>query len=259
MKNYDIAYADAIISQHLAHDAIMVTTPQSLRAPMQTLLKHRTFEIPQSLCTEDAKQQIESAFNLDMLALQQLLKINQLFHQRVALTTHNWQFGKINTPIGPMLAIFSDNGLSLLSFLDQKALFKDIERLFKTRPSLGLKPATSALTQLQQDLDAYFLGKRFYFSQPLDYDGTEFQCRVWHYLSSIPYGTTVSYKTEATALQQPRAVRAVAAANGQNNISIIIPCHRVIGSNGKLTGYGGGLSRKAFLLALEQTHCVNTQ
>ena len=98
----------------------------------------------------------------------------------------------------------------------------------------------------------YFAGERKDFDIPLDPVGTEFQNKVWKELMNIPYGKTVSYQTQSNNIKMPKAVRAVANANGFNKISIIIPCHRVIGSDGTLTGYGGGLYRKKFLLDLEQ-------
>jgi len=103
-------------------------------------------------------------------------------------------------------------------------------------------------------LREYFSGERREFTLPLVMPGTIFQKRVWNILKSIPYGETRSYKDQSLALDNPAAVRAVARANGQNRLAVIIPCHRVIGSNGELTGYGGGLWRKKYLLDLESGH-----
>ncbi|HEX3744041.1 MAG TPA: methylated-DNA--[protein]-cysteine S-methyltransferase [Bryobacteraceae bacterium] len=107
------------------------------------------------------------------------------------------------------------------------------------------------MTQAVNELRAYFAGKLHTFSVPLDMQGTEFQLSVWHRLCRIPYGETRSYAQIAEAVGRPTAVRAVGAANGSNPVAIIVPCHRVIGSNGKLTGYGGGLPMKKRLLELE--------
>jgi O-6-methylguanine DNA methyltransferase len=103
----------------------------------------------------------------------------------------------------------------------------------------------------KQQLDEYFLGKRQSFDIPLNMVGTDFQKSVWQTLLKIPYGQTLSYKQEAITLGKESAVRAVANANGANNIGIIIPCHRVIASDGTLGGYSGGIDRKEFLLNLE--------
>lgn len=110
----------------------------------------------------------------------------------------------------------------------------------------------SSLTQqCQAELQAYFAGDLCSFSVPLNPLGTDFQQRVWTQLREIPYGQTVSYATIARAIGQPTASRAVGMANGKNPLTIIVPCHRVIGQNGSLTGYAGGLTRKQFLLSLE--------
>lgn len=106
-------------------------------------------------------------------------------------------------------------------------------------------------------LDEYFAGKRREFSIPVVFTGSSFQCRVWEELMKIPYGATISYAELARRIGNPKAVRAVASANATNPISILVPCHRVIGSNSKLTGYGGGLDAKQGLLALE-TRTVGT-
>jgi AraC family transcriptional regulator of adaptative response/methylated-DNA-[protein]-cysteine methyltransferase len=109
-------------------------------------------------------------------------------------------------------------------------------------------------TALRRQLGEYFEGKRTGFDLPIETPGTPFEQRVWKELQRIPYGSTRSYKRQATALGSPAAVRAVANANGRNRIAIIIPCHRVIGEDGHLTGYGGGLWRKQWLLDLERKH-----
>ena len=108
------------------------------------------------------------------------------------------------------------------------------------------------LREARRQLDEYFAGARREFSLALEADGTEFQQSVWRALQKIPFGTTASYGDIAKRIGNPKAVRAVGLANGRNPISIVVPCHRVIGANGSLTGYGGGLERKRFLLALEK-------
>ncbi len=122
-----------------------------------------------------------------------------------------------------------------------------------TKPaSLGIKAdAHPLLTEAQQQLQQYFTGTRQQFSLPFELHGTEFQKQVWCALTKIPFGYTASYQDLAIAIGRPKAVRAVGATNGKNPLSIVIPCHRVIGANGKLTGYAGGIERKQQLLELE--------
>ncbi|MCL9780154.1 methylated-DNA--[protein]-cysteine S-methyltransferase [Vibrio sp. S4M6] len=107
------------------------------------------------------------------------------------------------------------------------------------------------INKVKQQLDEYFSRQRTSFDLPLAAQGTKFQTQVWHALTTIPYGTSISYQELAERIGNPKAVRAVGLANGKNPISIIVPCHRVIGKNGKLTGYAGGMDRKMKLLKLE--------
>ncbi len=115
----------------------------------------------------------------------------------------------------------------------------------------------STLLEVEWQLQEYFQGKRQQFDLPLEFNGTEFQKQVWQALLQIPYGETRSYLDIATAIGNKKAVRAVGAANGRNPISIIAPCHRVIGASGALTGFAGGLEAKALLLSLEQKACFS--
>jgi AraC family transcriptional regulator of adaptative response/methylated-DNA-[protein]-cysteine methyltransferase len=110
------------------------------------------------------------------------------------------------------------------------------------------------LERLAEELERYFAGKLQEFTVPLIYPGTEFQVACWDYLRTIPYGATRSYADEARAVGKPSATRAVGSANGDNRIAVVIPCHRIVGSDGRLSGYGGGLWRKRFLLDLELKH-----
>ena len=159
---------------------------------------------------------------------------------------------RFTTPIGPMFAGATRHGLCLLEFTDRRMLETEFKDLRKRLNSVILPGETEILTQTQSELSQYFEGKRKDFSIPLDTPGTDFQQSVWQMLQKIPYGETRSYKEQAIAINNPRAVRAVASANGHNRVAIIIPCHRVIGSDGSLTGYGGGLHRKQWLLDLER-------
>lgn len=160
---------------------------------------------------------------------------------------------RIMTPMGPMVACGTDTAVCLLEFADRRMLptqVKRVQRLF----SCKFLPSTNpVLDLLARELEEYFSGRRREFTVPLNTDGTAFQQTVWKFLRSIPYGQTVSYRDVAEAIGLPKAVRAVANANGDNRICIIVPCHRVIGSDGSLTGYGGGLWRKKRLLELEQS------
>ncbi|MFY0651253.1 MAG: methylated-DNA--[protein]-cysteine S-methyltransferase [Cyclobacteriaceae bacterium] len=161
---------------------------------------------------------------------------------------------RIPTPLGPMLAGATDEGLCLLEFTDRRMLETQIERLRKYLKA-ELVPGKSELFEsLQKQLSEYFEGKRKAFDIPLVFPGSEFQKKVWKVLCDITYGETRSYKEQAFAVGNLKAIRAVAKANGDNRIAIIIPCHRVVGSNGEMVGYGGGVWRKQWMLELERQH-----
>lgn len=158
---------------------------------------------------------------------------------------------EIETPIGGMVAAATETHLLLLEFAHRRMLD---EQLARVRRALGCefrKGESPVFDVTRRQLEEYFRGDRRDFDVPLQTPGTAFQTRVWDELRRIPHGSTTSYARVATAIGKPAAVRAVARANGDNRIAIIIPCHRVIGSDGSLTGYGGGLWRKKKLLDLE--------
>ena len=157
----------------------------------------------------------------------------------------------IETPLRPMVAGASEKGVCLLEFDDNRRLRREMNDLKKKLAAEVVDGSTPHLDHLREELNAYFAGRLQTFTVPLHTPGTEFQQAVWKVLQEIPFGQTRSYKQQAIALGNPKAVRAVAAANGQNRVSIVIPCHRVIGADGSLTGYGGGLDRKAWLLGHE--------
>jgi len=159
---------------------------------------------------------------------------------------------RLETPLGTMFAGATEQGICLLEFTDRRMLETELKSLAKLLNANILQGVNKHLELLKQQLDEYFEGKRKEFTIPLFTPGSEFQQSVWKTLRTIPYGSTRSYKQQAELLQRPEAVRAVANANGMNRISIIIPCHRVIGADGNLTGYGGGLWRKKWLLDLEK-------
>lgn len=161
---------------------------------------------------------------------------------------------RLTTPIGPMFVCATDTGICLLEFVDRRMLeteFKDLQRLLHAKIITG---ENDHIKQLKKELVAYFEGKCKTFTVPLHTPGTEFQNLVWQGLLTIPYGEKATYKAQAEKIGKPSAVRAVGTANGCNRISILVPCHRVIGSNGELTGYGGGLERKRWLLNHEQSN-----
>ncbi len=161
---------------------------------------------------------------------------------------------KIDTELGIMIAGAVEEGICLLEFSDRrmlKAEYKDLARYFNTTIEEGdSRHFKTLMTQLRE----YFEGRRKEFSLPLLTPGSDFQQSVWKELINIPYGTTRTYLEQAIALGKPESIRAVANANGMNRVAIIIPCHRVIGSDGHLTGYGGGLERKKWLLDHEKKH-----
>ncbi|ATC97974.1 bifunctional transcriptional activator/DNA repair enzyme AdaA [Pseudoalteromonas spongiae] len=155
------------------------------------------------------------------------------------------------TPIGPMFICATNNGVCLVEFVDRRMLETEFNDLQKRLNAVILQGENEHIKQCRAELSEYFAGKRKEFSIPLDLAGTEFQQGVWQGLQTIPFGETRSYSEQATALNNAKAVRAVATANGMNRVAIIVPCHRVIGKDGSLTGYGGGLERKAWLLRHE--------
>lgn len=156
------------------------------------------------------------------------------------------------SPIGPILLGATADGLCLLEFSETPRLDRQTEALRRQFDCAVVPGSNDYLEQTGEELTEYFAGKRREFTVPLLYPGTGFQRSVWRQLLEIPYGETRSYENIAVAVGTPAGCRAVGAANGQNRIAIIIPCHRVVNKSGKLGGYGGGLWRKQFLLDLER-------
>lgn len=149
----------------------------------------------------------------------------------------------VDSPVGPLTLVAENGTLAGLYMNEQRHRPGD--------ETFGA-PDASLFTEVSKQLDEYFAGERTDFDLPLALAGTPFQQRVWAGLQDIPYGETVSYGWLADHIGKPGAARAVGLANGKNPVGIIVPCHRVVGSTGSLTGYGGGLERKQFLLAFEQ-------
>ncbi len=161
-------------------------------------------------------------------------------------------YKRFDTPIGPMVTIASSKGICLLEFGDRRMLETEFMDLQKRLSAVLIPGVNPFIDQVISELGEYFNGQRQDFTVPLHTPGTDFQNQVWKALLSIPFGETVSYQTLAKQINNPKAVRAVGRANGMNRIAIIIPCHRVIGADGELTGYGGGIWRKEWLIAHEK-------
>jgi len=159
-------------------------------------------------------------------------------------TAKRYVYRWMHSPVGRLQLVASDAGLAAILWQNDRPnrVVLDIETEDSSHP---------VLRETERQLGEYFAGRRNRFDLPLDPVGTAFQRKVWRALLTIPFGETRSYQQIATQVGHPKAVRAVGAANGRNPLSIVAPCHRVIGSNGKLTGFAGGLDTKAYLLALE--------
>jgi AraC family transcriptional regulator of adaptative response/methylated-DNA-[protein]-cysteine methyltransferase len=162
------------------------------------------------------------------------------------------KISKIETPLGEMIAGASKEGICLLEFSDRKSLSSEYQEITELLESDIRSGSNRHIRKLKKQLKEYFSGKRKEFSLQLLTPGTEFQQAVWMNLIRIPYGSAISYQEQAESMNNPDGARAVASANASNRISIIIPCHRVIGSDGNLVGYGGGLKRKKWLLNHEK-------
>ncbi len=178
---------------------------------------------------------------------------------RESKNTDRLVFSRFSTVLGPMIAVASEDGICLLAFSDRRKLETELSSIRSHFRSTILPGSNRHLVALQKQLAEYFAGTRRSFELPLVPGGTVFQRQAWHGLRTIPFGKTRTYKEQARLIGRPSAVRAVARANGDNRIAIVIPCHRVIGSDGKLTGYGGGLWRKEWLLQHERGIRTGTQ
>lgn len=203
---------------------------------------------------KSGKKSLETAYDN---GYESLSGFGYMFKKIVGVSPKNSTTGsvilinRLTTPLGPMFVCATDKGICLLEFVDRRMLeteFKDLQRLLGAKIIVG---ENKHITQAKQEIIEYFSKQRMTFGVTLDAPGTPFQQKVWQALTWIEYGTTVSYQQQAQEIGNPKAVRAVASANGYNRIAIIVPCHRVIGKNGKLTGYGGGLERKRWLLEHE--------
>jgi O-6-methylguanine DNA methyltransferase len=161
----------------------------------------------------------------------------------------------INTPVGVMRIGATDEGICLFDFQYRRSIDSIMKRIeTHTGHKFTEVDHHPLFPLLEGQITEYFSGHRKVFDLPLHFAGTPFQKSVWTGLLQIPYGETRSYKQQSIFLGNEKAIRAVAGANGENGIAIIVPCHRVIGEDGSLTGYGGGLQRKKWLLDLERKH-----
>jgi AraC family transcriptional regulator, regulatory protein of adaptative response / methylated-DNA-[protein]-cysteine methyltransferase len=158
---------------------------------------------------------------------------------------------EIATPLGPMFAGATSEGVCLLEFTNRIRLEKEMKDLKHVLQADTQSGRNAHLDQLEKELSEYFDGKRKIFSVLLHTPGTEFEKAVWMKLQEIPYGRTWSYKEQSVAMNNPKAIRAIAATNGRNRLAIVIPCHRVIGSDGTMTGYAAGVEKKKWLLNFE--------
>ena len=159
-------------------------------------------------------------------------------------------FARFASPVGELVLTASDTGLTAIYFPTSRHGPPPLESVDWVEDDAG-RPASAILARARRQLEEYFAGTRTTFDLPLAPTGTPFEQRVWEALRAIPYGTTTSYGVLARQLGDPRATRAVGAANGRNPIPIIVPCHRVVGARGELTGFGGGIDRKRWLLEHE--------
>lgn len=182
-----------------------------------------------------------------------LEKTHQFYLTSVNKTSYKNIFyaKEISTPIGPMITVADDNYL-YACFSINSSVYQSIKKLLKANSAKIVFNSNKITNKTKTQLDKYFGKELKEFSLPLKLTGTDFQKQVWQELREIPYGKTISYLEQATNIGKPKAFRAVANANGKNLFLVIIPCHRVVNSSGKLGGYTGGLDKKKFLLDFEK-------
>lgn len=226
--------------RHFGRSFLAVAREQRLRAGVETLRKGAAVIDAQLDSGFDSASGFRAAFT-------------RLFGQAPARMREGCALADwIDTPLGGMIAVADEDALHLLEFTDRKVLAEGLRRLSAIlggRIGLG---RTAIHDHIEAELGAYFAAHSGRFDTPIALHGTEFQRSVWQGLLAIPAGETRSYAQLAAAVGRPRAVRAVAAANANNRLAVIVPCHRVIGSDGSLTGYAGGLWRKQKLIEIER-------
>jgi AraC family transcriptional regulator, regulatory protein of adaptative response / methylated-DNA-[protein]-cysteine methyltransferase len=158
----------------------------------------------------------------------------------------------LDTPLGPMFVVSNEEALYLLEFVDRRGLERQLEKLELKTKAVIIPGMTDPIKSVEAELKAYFEGTLTEFKTPLCLLGSPFQQAVWHALMHIPYGTTRTYLAQAKCIGKPTACRAVANANGANQLAIIIPCHRIINTNGEFGGYGAGVARKRWFIDHEK-------
>lgn len=196
----------------------------------------------------DVKWKSESAFKNSFSKILDAKAVNR--GNCSSLLKASW----LDTKLGAMVAISDDERLCLLKFVDQSGLEKKIEGLKRKQGSLIMLGETAPITKVREELDLYFSGKLKEFHIPISMIGSAFQAKAWNALIRIPYGKTRSYLEQAKEIGNPKAFRAVANANGANPLTVVVPCHRIINSNGGLGGYGGGEMRKQWLIDHERQY-----
>jgi AraC family transcriptional regulator of adaptative response/methylated-DNA-[protein]-cysteine methyltransferase len=174
------------------------------------------------------------------------------FSSRIIDQNVTLKSSQLDSPLGPMLVISDEKALYLLEFVEKRSLEREIESIRLKLNSAIISGITDPIKSIEAELKSYFEGTLQAFRTPLHLMGSPFQKLVWSELMRIPYGETRSYLEQAKAIGKQTAYRAVANANGANQLAIVIPCHRIINSNGELGGYGGGIARKKWLIEHEK-------
>lgn len=197
------------------------------------------------------EQVFAKQFQISLKTFIQLKRVFFILNNASGGHKNNLLYSFIETPLGLMVAVFSEKGLCLLEFLDKKSLETELYELMQNFQANLVFQESRFHTLLQEQLAAYFSGRLEVFDLPLSLVGTDFQIGVWQTLLRVTYGKVLSYSEQAVMGGVSTAVRAVASANGKNKIAIVVPCHRVLRKDFSLGGYSSGVARKAFLLSLE--------
>lgn len=197
--------------------------------------------------------QLQVSWSNEEISILNIEKSIQNLNDSNSKNSNEYAYQIYETPLGEMVGVASDKGLCLLAFCHQKYLYQHLSEIVVKRKAILSKMSNDILNVVKNELEVFFQNKLKAFSVPLDFVGTSFQIKVWKALMDIEYGTTCTYLQLSNKIATAASVRAVANGNAKNKISIIVPCHRVIGSNQSLTGYAGGIERKQQLLILESS------